>query len=146
MYRKPIKNLSARQKRNLKQQISRSIKRTFDSNLIQQGRTEDCSISNSKLISSTVKTGSAQNIPNEGEGTPCNLPNNSALDFDYYTSDATDDAHSECSCVECSNSSNTNSTEFHEDLKNWAVECNIPLNHTSKLLQILKKQFKYSLS
>lgn len=49
------------------------------------------------------------------------------------------DCDKDCSCDECNTLLRTGESELYDDLRLWAIECNLPVSHLTKLLKILNK-------
>jgi len=111
-------------------QISSDTNLTLDSSLI--------SIATSSVSATSTPPIS---IPVPGPADIFGNMNNHLYGSSSPTNNFDTDSESECDCLECINASNSNSLEMSsnlvDDLRSWVTECNIALNHTSKLLKIL---------
>lgn len=156
MNRKPINHLSDRQKRNLKKNILERLLSTRQneagcapqdsgssnqqkSNFALSSPDPDNSCEDSTL---TPMINISNNFNSDDNNLKLNVSNNQKNPIENVSNIETDSSLSECSCFECTGESSSlleNSRELQADLASWAIDCNIGLNHTSKLLKVLRK-------
>lgn len=147
---KPIRFLSQRQKRNIRKQILRGVTNFSNSNISQRNDLSHATTAPqiNTLPSTRASTSRSTSIANYSGENYSSLNIDQEADLKWSDGENgfisnNSDTDSDCNCSECMNSfystKNTNKDLFISELKQWASECNIALNHLSKLLHILKK-------
>lgn len=142
--RKQIGLMSKRQKRRIKKKILTGIHYSFASlnnNEIQQNDTAVLSegyASNDALNNPSSNISLNPSLPSFDDdiSNPYDNPANLPLEVESLDNDSLSDTSLQCSCLSCLQPDHL---DLIDDLRDWAINCNIPLSHTSKLLQILNK-------
>lgn len=134
----PIRYLSERQKRRLKQQVVKGLQDSLKAcDVI--SRSPPCSYSNNQNNRSRLCSDTCLNQQNISKTDHSISPDFVADDFEICFQNDSPEEIQGCSSTESTLETLSVNQQLIQDLREWVVDCHIPLSHASKLLHILNK-------